>query len=56
MNSTSNECEYDYDGKEQTRIAIDSNSGADLAPKAEVTLFVAGKTYMGKQMKYLGRE
>lgn len=27
-----------------------------LDPQAEVTLFVAGKSYLGRPMKYLGRD
>lgn len=35
---------------------LESDLFLALESKPEVTLFVAGKMYMGKQMKYLGRD
>ena len=35
-------------------LGMDAN--LELDSKPEVTLFVAGKMYMGREMKYLGRD
>ncbi|KIM90240.1 hypothetical protein PILCRDRAFT_811955 [Piloderma croceum F 1598] len=45
-----------HDGKERGRLSEHWTSCPDLESKAEVTLFVAGKMYIGKEMKYLGRD
>ena len=44
-----------HDGKERGRLG-EHWACAGLESKAEVTLFVAGKMYNGKEMKYLGRD
>jgi hypothetical protein len=45
-----------HDGKKRGRLGEHWSSCAGLESKAEVTLFVAGKMYIGKEMKYLGRD
>jgi hypothetical protein len=45
-----------HHGNEPGRLSEHWASCADPESKAEVTLFVAGKMYIGKEMKYLGRD
>jgi hypothetical protein len=44
-------------GEQHERLSDDLDYVVDLEPdsKPEVTLFVAGKMYMGREMRYLGK-
>lgn len=48
--------EDDIQKQDEERLSKNRIPYTDLDSKAEVALFVAGKMYKGKEMRYLGRD